>query len=254
MASFAHYPSLANKCAFVTGGATGIGAAIVRAYAAQGVYVGFVDINERSGEALCQELMAENRKAWFQRVDVTDVAALQNAISAFSETAGNIQLLVNNVANDTRHDWRDLSSDAWDAAMAVNLRPAFFAIQSVAASMLEQRTGSIINFGSISWKSKHGGMPAYTTAKSAIHGLTRSFVRELGANGVRINTILPGWVLTERQLAEHYGDDGDRIIAQNQPLAGTIHEDDVAALVMFLSADDSAMCTGQEFTLDGGWT
>ena len=254
MASFAHYPSLANKCAFVTGGATGIGAAIVRAYAAQGVYVGFVDIDERSGKALCQDLAADNRKTWFERVDVTDVAALQNAISAFSETAGNIQLLVNNVANDTRHNWRDLSSDAWDAAMAVNLRPAFFAIQSVAASMLEQKTGSIINFGSISWKSKHGGMPAYTTAKSAIHGLTRSFVRELGANGVRINTVLPGWVLTERQLAEHYGDDGARIIAQNQPLAGTIHEDDVAALVMFLSADDSAMCTGQEFTLDGGWT
>lgn len=254
MTDFAHYPSLEGRRAFVTGGATGIGAGIVRAYASQGVHVGFVDINEAAGEALCAKLQESGSQAWYRTVNVTDTEALQAAIQTFTETAGTIDILVNNVANDTRHDWRDVTPDSWDGAMAVNLRPSFFAIQAVASGMLEQKHGSIINFGSISWKSKHGGMPAYTTAKAAMHGLSRSFVTEFGASGVRVNTVLPGWVLTDRQLTEHYGVDGDQIIAQNQPMAGTIREEDVAALVMFLSADDSAMCSGQEFTLDGGWT
>ena len=253
MTDFAHYPSLHGLNAFVTGGATGIGAAIVSAYAAQGVRVGFVDINESAGTALSKRLEEQGAEVWFRAVDVTETRELQSTIKMFSESGGPVDLLVNNVANDTRHAWSDVTPEMWEKSLAVNLNPVFFAIQTVAAGMMERQRGSIINFGSISWKAKHGGMPAYTTAKAAIHGLTRSFVREFGAHGVRINTVLPGWVLTDRQLTEHFGDDGKSILDQNQPLRGTISERDVAALVMFLSADDSSMCTGQEFTLDGGW-
>lgn len=251
--SSATYPDLAGKRAFVTGGATGIGASIVRAYAHQGTIAGFVDIDENAGNALLSELRDEGLQVWFAPVDVTDTNHLKQAIGDFSAAYGPIAFLVNNVANDTRHDWRTLTRNSWDAALSVNLTPAFFAIQAVVEGMLERRAGSIVNFGSISWKAKHGGMPAYTTAKAAIHGMTRSFVSELGSAGVRINTVVPGWVLTERQIAEHYEADGADIISRNQPLTGTIKPEHVASLVMFLSSDDSAMCTGQEFTIDGGW-
>lgn len=253
MSTFATYPSLAGMNAFVTGGATGIGAALVKAYAAQGAKVGFVDINADAGNELCQSLRDAGASVWFQAVDVCDIHALQAAITTYKGTSAPLDILVNNVANDTRHDWRDVTVDDWDRAMAVNLRPTFFAIQSVAADMIRRKKGAIVNFGSIAWKAKHGGMPAYTTAKAAIHGLTRSFIREFGTSGVRVNTVLPGMVLTTRQLAEHYSEDVDEILKQNQPMAGRITEEDVASLVMFLSADDSKMCTGQEFTLDGGW-
>lgn len=254
MYGFGTYPSLRGQYAFVTGGATGIGAAIVSAYAAQGVHVGFVDINAEAGTALRRSLEADGAPVWFRKVDVTQIGDLQNAIADFSAEAGPVDLLVNNAANDTRHGWREVTPSSWNEALAVNLHPVFFAIQAVATGMMARQRGSIINFGSISWKAKHGGMPAYTTSKAAIHGLTRSFVQELGASGVRINTVVPGWVLTGRQMAEHFGEDGREILDQNQPLRGEITERDVAALVMFLSAQDSSMCTGQEFTLDGGWT
>lgn len=245
MTTFAIYPSLAGKRAFVTGGATGIGAAIVRSLSGQNMQVGFVDINQAEGKALANEIGAD-----FHHVDVTDIDALQNAISNF----GNVDILINNVANDTRHDWRKVTPSDWDHRFAINLRPAFFAIQTVAEGMIAREYGSIINIGSISWKAKHGGMPAYTSAKSATHGLTRSFVDELGAAGVRINTVMPGWVMTERQRTEHFDEAGAVSLAANQPLRGMIAPEDAAALVAFLAADDSAMCTGQEFTIDGGWT
>ena len=252
MVEFATYPSLSGKVVFVTGGASGIGAEIVRGFVRQGCAVGFIDINESAGAALCAELSAG--AVWFRAVDVTDVAALQQAIRDFAGAQGRIDVLVNNVANDTRHDWRGVTPEAWDRTMDVNLRPAFFAIQAVAPGMIAQGAGAVINFGSIAWKVGHDGMPAYTTAKAAIHGLTKSFVRHLGPAGVRINTVLPGWVLTERQLAEHFDAAGAEMLRQNQPLKGTIAPEDAAALVMFLASDDSRMCTGQEFTVDGGWT
>lgn len=254
MRTFGVYPSLVGQCAFVTGGATGIGAAIVTGLVSQGVRVGFLDIDARAGQKLEQELNAKGGNVWFRTADVCDLEALVDTIDGFRAQAGKIDILVNNVANDTRHDWRTVTEASWDASMAVNLRPAFFAIQAVAPGMIGRGQGAIVNFGSISWKGKHGGMPSYTTAKSAIHGLTRSFVTEFGSKGIRINTVMPGWVLTQRQLSEHFGEDGGDILKLHQPMAGTIKAEDVAALVMFLCADDSAMCTGQEFTIDGGWT
>ncbi len=254
MEAFGLYPSLKGRCVFVTGGATGIGASMVRAFARQGMRIGFVDIDDAAGPALASELNANGNSVCFSKVDVAEISALQAAIAKFERGFGPVDVLVNNVANDTRHDWRDLTPDQWDKTMAVNLRPAFFAIQAVAGGMIDRKQGSIINFGSISWKAKHDGMPAYTSAKAAIHGLTRSFVKPLGAAGVRINTVMPGWVMTERQLREHFDEESGTILAENQPLAGRISADDAAAMAVFLAAADSAMCTGQEFTIDGGWT
>lgn len=249
---YASYPSLENLRVFVTGGATGIGAAIVRAFVAQGAHVGFVDIAATAGQALENELQSQS-PIWFSSVDVTDIQALRDAIRDFGDHFGQVDVLINNVANDTRHDWRDVSPEDWERAMAVNLSPAFFAIQAVAKGMIDRKSGSIINFSSISWKVKQDNMPAYTTAKSAVHGLTRSFVKPLGLAGVRINTITPGWVMTERQITEHYNDEGAAFLEANQPLAGKIMPEDVASMALFLAAHDSAMCTGQEFTIDGGW-
>lgn len=244
MKEFAIYPSLKNRRIFITGGATGIGSSIVRASARQGAIVAFIDLAQEAGQALANETGAE-----FTHLDVTDTKAMQAVLADFGET----DCLVNNVANDTRHAWRTLEPAQWDAAMAINLRPAFFAIQAAAPGMIDRRRGSIINFGSISWKVMIGAMPAYTTAKAAIHGLTRSFTTELGAAGVRINTVVPGHVMTERQFALHHDAESEAELRANQKLPGYIQPEDAAALVMFLAADDSAMCTGQEFTIDGGW-
>lgn len=252
--SYAIYPSLSGKRAFVTGGATGIGAAMVRAYADQGVHVGFIDIAETEGRQLCRSITDAAGAAWFRKVDVTDIAAMQAAIADFAKVEGPIDVLVNNVANDSRHEMQDVTPDVWNQSFDVNLRPAFFAIQAVAEQMIARKRGSIINFGSISWKAKVDSMPAYTTAKAAVHGLTRSFVKPLGAAGVRINTVLPGWVMTERQITLHLDAEGEQFLRANQPLAGRITPEDTAAMALFLSADDSALCTGQEFTVDGGWT
>ncbi|GAA6208676.1 SDR family oxidoreductase [Cognatishimia sp. WU-CL00825] len=254
MVEFAHYPSLSGKVAFVTGGATGIGAEMVSAFAKQNCKVGFVDIQEGAATELSHKLRLEGATVWFCKTDVTDVEALKKAISDCEAALGPIDVLVNNAANDTRQSWQEVTSFSWDVTMNVNLRPAFFSIQAVASAMKHRGHGSIINFGSISWKAKHGGMPVYVTAKAAIHGLTRSFVNELGSSGVRINTVLPGWVLTERQLNEHWDNSSASTLDQNQALKGRIQPCDTAALVMFLASDDSRMCTGQEFTVDGGWT
>ncbi len=249
-ANSAKYPSLENARVFITGGATGIGAAMVRAFVDQGAQVGFIDIAEDAGQMLAAALP----KTWFRVVDVTNTDALRAAVHAFIADRGGVDVLINNVANDTRHDWRDVTESSWDQTMAINLRPAFFAIQAVADHMIAQKSGSVINFGSISWKAKHDGMPGYTTAKAALHGLTRSFVKPLGIAHVRINTITPGWVMTDRQMSDHFDSQGAQMLAQNQPLAGRIQPQDAAALALFLAADDSAMCTGQEFTIDGGWS
>ena len=246
----ATYPSLVERHVFITGGATGIGAAMTRAFCHQGAKVSFLDIDQRAGRSLAEELGSAAR---FSHVDVTDVTALRDNIRLIQEDRGPVDVLINNVANDARHDWSDVSPDFWDQMMNVNLRAAFFAIQAVAGGMVERRSGSIINYGSIAWKVSHPDMPVYTTAKAAIHGLTKSFVKKLGIHGVRINSILPGWVLTEKQLRENYGEDGDLVLERNQPLVGKILPKDLANMALFLAADDSNKCTGQEFTVDGGW-
>lgn len=249
----ATYPSLKGRCVLVTGGASGIGAELVTRFAAQGARVAYVDIQRDAGTALAEELVRAGLTVRFDVLDVTDVLQLQRCLDNIEETFGDIAVLVNNVANDARHDWRETTQATWRSALAVNLDPTFFTIQKLLPGMLQRRQGSIINIGSIAWKAKFGNLPGYAAAKAAIHGLTRAFMVECGASDVRINTVLPGWVMTDKQRALHYGPEGQAMLDRQQALRGHLHPADVAALVLFLAADDSRMCTGQEFTVDGGW-
>ncbi|GGE42670.1 SDR family NAD(P)-dependent oxidoreductase [Actibacterium pelagium] len=246
---FAKYPSLEGKTVFVTGGASGIGARIVRAFADQGAKVGILDIDEAGGKAMLSEI--GNTHA-FAACDLRDIDALKTAMDQLVSAIGPAQVLVNNAARDDRHDWTDVTPEYWDERMATNLRHMFFAIQAVAPGMIEAGSGSIINMGSNSWWEAGGGFPAYTTAKSAVHGLTRSMARDLGPHRIRVNTVVPGWIMTERQkelwvtpeaLAKHL----DR-----QCLPDPIDPVYVARMVVFLASDDAAMCSANNFMVEGG--
>lgn len=254
LSNFGKFPSLRDKSVFVTGGGSGIGASIVECFVDQGARVAFVDIDEAASRALCESIRAQYGAApHFTRCDITEIAALQAIIDKAGRDLGDIGVLVNNAANDMRHDWKDVTPDYWDERMAINLRPMFFAIQSVAPQMKRIGGGSIINFGSISWKRALSGMPAYTTAKAAIHGLTRGMARDLGQDGIRVNTVLPGWVMTERQMKLWLDEAGEKAIDREQCLKGRVQPVDLARIVLFLASDDARMCSAQEFTVDGGW-
>lgn len=252
--AYAQYPSLSDLPVLVTGGAGGIGEAIVRAFAEQSARVGFVDIAQAEGQALARELGGNGPQVAFEPCDVTDVAALRQAIARIEAHHGPSMVLVNNAANDDRHIWHEVSTDYWDGRIEVNLRHMFFAIQAVAPGMIAAGKGSIINFGSIGWMIGASGYPAYATAKAAVHGLTRSFARELGKDGIRVNTVVPGWVMTERQRALWLDEEGERLIDQQQCLAGRVHPVDIARMVLFLASDDASMCSAQNFVVDGGWS
>jgi NAD(P)-dependent dehydrogenase (short-subunit alcohol dehydrogenase family) len=185
--------------------------------------------------------------------DIKDIAALQAAVTRAGKELGDIAVLVNNAGNDTRHKWQDVTAEYWDDRIAVNLRHQFFTIQSVVPQMQRLGGGSIVNFGSISWKIGQGGMPAYSASKAAVHGLTRSVARDLGPSNIRVNTVLPGWVLTERQKTLWLTPEADRDRERAQCLKSGVQPVDLARMVLFLASDDSRMCTSQEFTVDGGW-
>lgn len=253
MTEFARYPSLADTPVIVSGGASGIGESLVRNFAAQGARVGFVDIAVAAGEKLASELTGAGHTVRFTPCDITDVGAYQAAIAGFAAAHGDALVLVNNAAHDQRHDWSDVSADYWDASMAVNLRHAFFAIQAVAPGMIKAGRGSIINTGSISWMILTPSLPIYETAKAAMHGLTRAMARELGRSGIRVNSLVPGAILTERQLALWLDDDVLKQIVESQALASHVYPDDVARMALFLAAEDSAMISAQQFLVDGGW-
>jgi len=253
MSSFASYPSLADRPVVISGGASGIGAGLVRAFAAQGARVGFVDIAREQGEALAAELSAEGAAVSFSHCDVTDIRDYQAAIAGFAQQHGDALVLVNNAAHDQRHEWSEMTPEYWDNRMAVNLKHAFFAIQAVAPGMIRAGTGSIINFGSISWMIMSPRIPVYETAKAAAHGLSRSMARELGKHNIRVNTLVPGWVMTERQLTHWVDDAANQQIDESQALAGRVHAEDVARMALFLAADDSRMISAQDFLVDGGW-
>lgn len=254
LSNLARYPSLRDASVFVTGGGSGIGAAIVECFVDQDAKVAFVDIAEAESRRLCDELAARHGRApLFIPCDITDVAALQEAIARAGRQHGDIAVLVNNAANDTRHDWRHVTAEYWDERMAINLRPMFFAIQAAAPQMQRRGGGSIVNFGSISWKMAIGNMPAYVTAKAAVHGLTRGMARDLGKDRIRVNTVLPGWVMTERQKKLWVDAAAEELIDRSQCLPGRLQPLDLARIVLFLASEDSRMCTAQEFTVDGGW-
>ncbi len=243
----ARYPSLKGKVVLITGGASGIGARMVTRFQEQGARVGFIDRDAATAEAFIAGLPTA---PWFQAVDVTDVAALQGAVAALHEAHGRLDVLVNNAADDTRHPARTLTVEDWDRAIATNLRSQFFALQAAAARMAPG--GSIINMGSVSWRRRRPGFVGYSTAKGAIHAMTRTLAREYGEAGIRINSVVPGAIETERQLRLWADPDTIQGFLDDQALKLRLTADDVAAMVLFLAADDSRGCTGQDFLVDGG--
>lgn len=250
----AAYPSLRGRAVLVSGGASGIGEAIVRAFAAQGAKVGFVDLMEERGKQLAEELSANGAQVFFRPCDLSDIGALRREFAAIAENIGDIRALVNNAANDERHAWDKVTPEFWDERVAVNLRHFFFAIQAVAPAMIKAGAGSIVNFGSSSWMLGQGNMPCYTSSKAAVHGMTRSFARDLGKHGIRVNTLVPGWVMTERQKTKWLTPESERDMDAKMCLSGKrVMPDDIAQMTLFLSADDSAMCSAQNFIVDGGW-
>lgn len=252
--AMAHYPSLKDRSVFVTGGGSGIGADIVAAFVRQGSRVAFVDIDEDSSLALADRLAADGfSPPWYRRCDVTDVATLQQAIADAASELGDFHVLVNNVASDDRHALHEVTPHYWDQRMAINQRPAFFAIQSVVPGMHRLGGGSIINLGSTGWQTKAGGYPAYATAKASVNGLTRGLARELGAQRIRINVVSPGWVMTERQIALWLDAAGEAELARNQCLPDKVLPADIAAMVLFLGSEQARAITAQEFVVDAGW-
>lgn len=253
MTEFARYPSLTDVPVVISGGASGIGESLVRNFAAQGARVGFVDIAVEAGEKLAAELSASGQVVRFFPCDITDVDAYRLALASLASKHGDALVLVNNAAHDQRHDWREVTPAYWDDRMAVNLRHAFFASQAVAPGMIKAGRGSIINMGSISWMIMTPQLPLYETAKAAAHGLTRSMARELGKSGIRVNSLVPGAIITPRQLELWLDDASMRDIEAQQALAGLLYPDDVARMALFLAAQDSAMISAQQFIVDGGW-
>jgi NAD(P)-dependent dehydrogenase (short-subunit alcohol dehydrogenase family) len=252
---FAAYPSLRDRTVFVTGGASGIGASLVRHFAAQGARVAFVDIADDAATALVAEIAAHGHPPpFFQHCDLRDIAALRAAIAAAAARLGPITVLVNNAAHDDRHRMDDVTVAYWDERQAVNLRHQFFAIQAVAPMMRAAGGGSIVNFGSTSWRSRTSGMPAYTTAKAGVEGLTRGLSQDLGPDNIRVNCVVPGWVMTERQVALWLTPAGETALMQKQALKEKLLPDDLARMVLWLAADDSRMCTGQAWIVDAGLT
>lgn len=247
------YPSLKHKVVFITGGGSGIGAAIVEGFVRQGAKVGFVDIDEGASNKLVQKLKGTGSAPRFIRCDVRDIEQLRAAISTAQSELGDIGILVNNAARDDRHSIESVTLEFWDERLAVNLRHQFFASQAVVDQMKRLGGGSIINFGSISWMTATGGMPAYTTSKAAVHGLTRGLARDLGPFNIRANTVSPGWVMTERQKKLWVTPEGEKQMDQLQCLKGRLQPEDLASMVLFLASDDAKMLTSQNFVVDAGW-
>ena len=250
--SFATYPSLKNKSVFVTGGASGIGAAMVRAFAGQGAKVGFVDLDADSAATLVSELRAHGGAVSFESCDLRDIGSLERAFSALTDAHGAAEVLVNNAARDDRHRWEDVTPAYYDERIATNLRHMFFAIQAVAPGMIAAGGGSIINLGSDSWWRAGGGFPVYTTSKAAVHGLTRGMARDLGRHRIRVNTLVPGWTMTERQKALWVTPEGLARQLEAQCLPDPIEPVYVAQMALFLAADDSAMCTANNYMVEAG--
>ena len=248
----ATYPSLQGRSVFITGGGSGIGAAMVEAFVAQGARVAFVDIDEASSRALAQKLGTDS--LWWRRCDVRDIPALQAAIADAAQVLGDFAVLVNNVASDDRHTLEEITPEYYDNRIAINQRPAMFAIQSVVPGMKRLGFGSIVNLGSIGWQTKNSGYPCYAVSKSSVDGLTRGFASGLGKDRIRVNTVTPGWVMTERQVTMWLDAEGEQEIARNQCLPDKLLPEHIASMVLFLASDDAAMCTAQEFTVDAGWT
>ena len=246
-ATFATYPSLKGKTIFITGGATGIGFELVRGFAAQGANVGFVDVHESNSQALSDTAVNITHEI----CDLTNIEALQEALAKLASRLGPATVLVNNAANDDRHNWQDVTPAYWDERLQTNLRHQFFAIQCVAPGMIAAGGGSIINMGSNSWHETGGGFPAYATSKAAIHGLTRTMARDLGQHRIRVNTVVPGWIMTDRQKDLWVTPEALESQRQRQCLPDLIEPIYVARMIIFLPCDDAFMRSTNNYMIKG---
>lgn len=249
---YAQYPSLQDKVVLITGGATGIGASMVEHFAAQGSRVAFLDLEEVSAAKLIESIAGTKHAPLFLKRDLTDIAALRSAIQEVESKLGPVNALVNNAARDDRHKTSEVTPEYWDERMAVNLRHQFFATQAVLPGM-KRSGGAIINMSSISWMIPSTGLPAYIAAKAGIVGLTRTLSREVGEANIRVNCVLPGAIMTERQRKLWFTPEYLAEVMKAQALKRELLPEDVARLVLFLAADDSESITGQNFIIDGGW-
>nr|WP_218885472.1 SDR family oxidoreductase [Kineococcus aurantiacus] len=238
----------------VSGGATGLGAQFVTEFAAQGAQVAFVDVQEEAGLALVESVAAAGHpRPRFRRTDVRDLEGYQQVLRDLAADLGSVGVLVNNAADDTRHDSAGVDPAAWDAGLRVNLDHQFFATQALAPALRAAGGGSVVNLGSISTHVKLRDLVVYRTAKAAVEGLTRALALELGADAIRVNCVVPGWVMTARQLEHHVDAEAEATLDREQALARRVLPEDVARMVLWLAADDSAACTGQNWIVDGGW-
>ncbi|MBV1908418.1 MAG: SDR family oxidoreductase [Kangiellaceae bacterium] len=249
------YPSLKNKTVFISGGGSGIGAHLVESFARQGAKIAFVDILKDESIALVKrlELAIPNSIIRYFECDLFNIDLLQKIIAEVALQLGSISVLVNNAASDTRHNIKNITPDYWDDRMNINLKHYFFAIQAVQQQMISMGNGSIINMGSMCWHECQSGMPGYSAAKAGVVGLTRGLAKDLGQHKIRINTITPGWVMTDRQLSHWVNENTEKKIAENQCLKDYVMPEDIAAMALFLASDDSRHCTAQDFIVDGGW-
>jgi NAD(P)-dependent dehydrogenase (short-subunit alcohol dehydrogenase family) len=247
MPDFATYPSLRGRSVFVSGGGSGIGASIVEHFAAQGSKVGFVDINEPASKAV-----AAKTGALFLKCDIKDVKAYQSALAEMASKLGPITVLVNNAAHDERHKLEDVTVEFWDDRIAVNLRHAFFAIQAVVPGMKKAGGGSIVNFSSISYHTMTANLSVYQAAKAATIGMTRGLSRDLGADGIRLNSVTPGWIMTQRQIDLWLTPEAEADLMKAQVLKEKVYPPDIARMVLFLASDDSRLISAQNFVVDGG--
>jgi NAD(P)-dependent dehydrogenase (short-subunit alcohol dehydrogenase family) len=255
MDRFARYPSLRGRTVIVTGGASGIGAEIVAHFAAQNAKVGFIDLDTAAAQTLLDRLGGAAQACRFAEADLRDIAALGRAIDFLrADLGGPITVLVNNAARDDRHAIDQVTPEYWDERMATNLRHQFFAAQAVKDDMIAAGGGAIVNMSSISFMLGQGGMPVYLTAKSAVVGLTRALARDLGPHHIRVNAVMPGWIMTERQIKLWLTPEAEAELMRGQCLPEKLYPPDIARMVLFLAADDSRLVTAQNFVVDGGWT
>ena len=248
------YYDLKNKRVFVTGGGSGIGASIVEHFCEQGSEVYFIDINEDESKKLIEEIKNKNYSLpIFIKCDLLNIKELQKTIADIISNKGPIDILINNAANDTRHKIDDVTEEYWNERMNVNLRHFFFTVQSIKKSMIDNGGGAIINMGSTSWMIGQGGMAAYTAAKSGVVGLTRSFARDLGEFNIRVNSVVPGWVMTQRQIDLWLNDESEKELMKRQCLKEKLMPHELAQAVLFFSSEQSSGCTNQSYVVDKGW-
>ena len=251
MSNEAVYPSLNNKVVLVTGGGSGIGESITRSFIKQGAKVAFLDFNEKDSIKLIKDLNTDNLH--FEFCDLRDIEQLKNSIKKISSKFGLIQILVNNAARDDRHSLATVTSEYFDERIATNLKHQLFASQAVVSDMEKNGGGAIINMGSTSWMIGQGGMPCYTTAKSAIQGLTRGLARDLGPKNIRVNCVVPGWIMTKRQVDMWLTPESEKELMDRQCIKRKLLPEDIARFVLFMASDEASACSNQSFVVDGGW-